>query len=60
MRIFRRRVRCKEAGRVVSIKRGDRTRIAVQGPEKVSYYFVTKPTVKVGKRVRKNKSLGKI
>ena len=60
MRFFRRRVRAKVAGNVVSIKRGSRVRIAVATADGVDYYLATDPTVKIGKKVRKGAVLGKI
>ena len=60
IRIFRRRVRAKAAGKVVSIKGEGRTRIAVDTGEGVDYYLVTDATTKLEKQVRKGAVLGKI
>jgi hypothetical protein len=62
MGFFRKRVRAKRAGQVVSVKRGTRTRVTVQPieGEAVDQYFVTDTRIKIGKRVSKGSALGKI
>lgn len=61
MQLWRRRIRAKQAGTVVSVRTGTRTRIIVKHDDgKTGLYFVTTPTVKPGRRVRKGKALGKL